>query len=977
MNYAEFDRLQTPIWIYDIEQWQMVWANRAALRIWNADTLDELLSRDFSDVSHATRIRLQGYLEQFRKGQEVQEIWTFYPEGTPIAVQCWCSGWELADGRIAMLVEGHLPQPSRMVADTVRSLEVLHHVSSPVSLFTLDGELLFQNPAAIACYGTHPVLSDRFVNPQVLQMGLQALEETPLWRDDCDVITRQGIRHHHLELHRTRDPISGQEALLLNETDITSLKQLEAERQCISVALEERSELYHAVLQAMAEGIVVHWADGQIVACNDSAQRILGTSPEHIFRPPSGASEWRTLHEDGTPFSTEAYPPLVTLRTGQPQTNRVMGLQKSDGPLTWIVMNVQPLRKGGIKPPYAVVVSFADITAQKNTENALRESEARWQFALEGAEAGVWDWNLQTNEVFFSSQWKAMLGYGDDEIGNTLEEWSSRIHPDDREQNDAAIAAHLRGATPLYENEHRVRCKDGTYKWILDRGKVCEWNEAGEPRRMIGTHTDVTVRHEMEHTLRRQAEMLRAIVDHIPVMLAVFDRQGRTQFINRTLEETLGWSLADWQQRDLLAECYPDPVYHQQVLDHMTAATGQWQDMKTRTAAGTIIDTAWANIRLSDGRYIGIGQDITPRKRIEEALQQQVYRDRLMMKVAQRISQSLEVRVILDTAVTETRQILGVDRVFVCRFYPQENISRVIAESVVPGCKSWKEELRDACHIAEVCENCLITQATENSGDRGQWITDIYAADLPPAQVERLAELQVRASLSISIQQGAIQWGYLVAQVCRQPRQWHTPEVEMLQQLANHLAIAIQQSELYQRLRSLNQELKYIATHDPLTGLANRRYFDEYVTQEWQRLSQENAPLSLILCDIDHFKLYNDSLGHVAGDDCLIQVARAITRAIQRAGDLVVRYGGEEFAVVLPNTNLAGATQAAAKIRQEVSRAGIPHAASLVSPQVTLSMGIACVYPARSLKAEHLIAMADGALYEAKQLGRDRYCIAQ
>ena len=116
------------------------------------------------------------------------------------------------------------------------------------------------------------------------------------------------------------------------------------------------------------------------------------------------------------------------------------------------------------------------MTEQRQVaEEALRESEERWQFALEGAGDGVWDWNAQTNRVFFSRQWKTMLGFEEHEIGDTLEEWDKRVHPEDYEYVYAEINKHFTGQSPMYMSEHRVQCKDGTYKWILDRGKVIRW----------------------------------------------------------------------------------------------------------------------------------------------------------------------------------------------------------------------------------------------------------------------------------------------------------------------------------------------------------------------------------------------------------------------------------------------------------------------------------------------------------------------
>jgi PAS domain S-box-containing protein len=149
-----------------------------------------------------------------------------------------------------------------------------------------------------------------------------------------------------------------------------------------------------------------------------------------------------------------------------------------------------------------------DITDRKRTEAALRESEERWKFALEGAGDGLWDWNAVTSRVYFSKQWKAMLGYADYEVGDTLDEWDIRVHPEDKAAVYADLERHFRRETETYQNEHRVLCKDGSYKWILDRGKVIEWTEDGRPRRVIGSHTDITERKRAEEENRALAERL-------------------------------------------------------------------------------------------------------------------------------------------------------------------------------------------------------------------------------------------------------------------------------------------------------------------------------------------------------------------------------------------------------------------------------------------------------------------------------------
>ena len=201
--------------------------------------------------------------------------------------------------------------------------------------------------------------------------------------------------------------------------------------------------------------------------------------------------------------------------------------------------------------------------------------------------------------------------------------------------------------------------------------------------------------------------------------------------------------------------------------------------------------------------------------------------------------------------------------------------------------------------------------------------------------------------------------------------------MDLLSQLGTQVAIAIEQSLLYQQLAAANQRLDALANLDSLTQLANRRRFDEVINREWEQ-SSPLEPLSLIMCDIDCFKLYNDNYGHQAGDACLQQVARAIGDACTNAPAerlyLAARYGGEEFGVILPNTDIVAAQAVAEGIRQRVKALAIPHIKSVVSDCVTLSLGVAGVSESQN-SPKMLIEAADKALYRAKSGGRDRVAI--
>jgi diguanylate cyclase (GGDEF)-like protein len=170
--------------------------------------------------------------------------------------------------------------------------------------------------------------------------------------------------------------------------------------------------------------------------------------------------------------------------------------------------------------------------------------------------------------------------------------------------------------------------------------------------------------------------------------------------------------------------------------------------------------------------------------------------------------------------------------------------------------------------------------------------------------------------------------------------------------------------------------MRELTLTDALTGVANRRSFNETMENEWRRCTRSSTPMAVIMIDIDHFKHYNDAYGHQAGDVCLQQVSAAMKRCAGRPPDMLARYGGEEFIILLPQVGLDGAEVVAQRILEEVRLLKIPHKASSVGPEVTVSLGVSSALPTEASDSSTLIRAADALLYRAKETGRDRYCIA-
>jgi two-component system cell cycle sensor histidine kinase/response regulator CckA len=299
------------------------------------------------------------------------------------------------------------------------------------------------------------------------------------------------VRHLRAELEELRTSLAGGEG--------TSL-------QHALESLRESETRYRSVVAALSEGVVLQVADGTILACNPAAENILGMTVDQMMGRTSLDPRWRAIHPDGSTFAGDTHPAMVTLRTGEPQHNVPMGVHKPDGSLTWISINTQPLLRDGEDTPHAVVSSFTDVTEFRTVQQALERSARQLRLALSSARAGIWEWDIETNEFWWGEGVAAIFGLAPDEFDGSFEGYFELIHPQDRDRVRAAIRRALDNPEERYEVEHRVHHEEGKIRWVYGSGAVLR-DEHGKPLRMNGAVLDITKSKDLEQRLLHAQKM--------------------------------------------------------------------------------------------------------------------------------------------------------------------------------------------------------------------------------------------------------------------------------------------------------------------------------------------------------------------------------------------------------------------------------------------------------------------------------------
>jgi diguanylate cyclase (GGDEF)-like protein/PAS domain S-box-containing protein len=569
--------------------------------------------------------------------------------------------------------------------------------------------------------------------------------------------------------------------------------------------------------------------------------------------------------------------------------------------------------------------AFHDITGRRRDEEALRRSQLQLSDATDLARIAYWEADPATNEFIFNDRFYALLSTTAEREGGyrlAFEDYAKAfVHPDDlamviRRQEEASAND---GAHDLTQFEHRAVRRNGEVIYVLAQARNVR-DATGRVIRIYGANQDVTGRKLAEHALRESENKFRDLAEKSIVGIYLI-QDGYFKYVNSRFAEILGYTPEEMIDKKPVG----DTVFAEDALlltkereePDNPLKTGKFQfGLRVVTKHGEVKNVeTYGSYTTYQGRraIVGTLMDVTERKRTEEAL-----RWKTAFLEAQ-VNSSLDGILVIDSA---GKPILRNQRLIDMWKIPQSIIDR-------------KDDHRQLEHI-------------------------IAMAKYPKPLRARVVDLHNHAEKSdraeVELKNGTILDTYscpvLGEDGSHYGRIWTFRDITELKHYWNML--------------------ENLSTTDGLTDLPNRRRFDEFLNREWRRSMRDQSVISLIFMDIDFFKEFNDHYGHLAGDDCLRQVARGLKEIVRRPGDLAARYGGEEFACVLPDTDSPGAVALADKIRERMEAMGIPHFFSSVRDHVTLSFGVASLIPGKGETPSHLIQLADDLLYAAKQSGRDQ-----
>ncbi|WP_334174143.1 PAS domain S-box protein [Pseudoxanthobacter sp.] len=694
-----------------------------------------------------------------------------------------------------------------------------------------------------------------------------------------------------------------------------ALKTLLADRERQA---RESETMFRQTMANSAIGVAIVGLDGNWQTVNESVCTFLGYSREELLVMTFQDITWpEDLDKDMSQ--------LRRTLAGEIDTYQVeKRYVRKDGRVVWALLAVSLVRQEGTRRPRFFISQIADIDGAKRAALTIAEAESRWNFALESARQGVWDYDVAAGRTYYSPTWKAQIGLSPDDTLNDPTLWLQLIHPDDRAAVQALDSACLEGRQDTFEAEFRIRHRDGRWIWIADRGRVIARDRTGRALRMIGTHTDITPLKEAQEALRVLNKRTQLAVEAGEVGIWEYDIASGRLIWDARMCALYGMKENEFDGERTTWRAMLAPEDRPQALAALesTIATGVRLDtevhIRRRDGQARIMRTLARLVRDDEGqprRVIGTHWDTTEQHRLTNALFEEKERLRITLHS------------IGDAVITT-----------------DENRRVTFLNPIAEHLTGWTSREAEGRLLTEIFR--LVDETT------GTPIPDPVEQCLLSARPYYLqddAVLLHRDGGRCNIQDSA-------APVRK-------PDGEILG------AVLVFQD--ITETRVLQRQLLHAATHDALTALPNRAAFERTLGQLCEDARQTGRHHALAFVDLDRFKIVNDTAGHAAGDALLKDVARILKAAI-RPSDVVARLGGDEFALLLRDCDLTEAEAIATRALEAIRLFTFRWRGRAFD--VGVSIGVTDIAPDTRDPAEVMME-ADVACYTAKSAGRDQLAL--
>jgi len=796
---------------------------------------------------------------------------------------------------------------------------------------TADGRQLRANPALVRLNGYD---TEAEMLAAVNDIGREWYVDPGRRRQFLDLIARDGqVTNFRSEIyrHKTRERIWIKEDAHVVSDDHGNALFYEGtvedvtEAQQSHEALQARERWFQALTDKAQVLTVVCTQQGDIVYASQAAQSMLGYDPATLL----GSNIFELIHPDDQAAAHKEQSEVMQFANSGVES--IFRYRHADDQWRYLAsLASNCLEESAVR---GIVLHFRDATERKRADLAeleLRTNEERWKLAMESAGDGLWDWDLVTNRTLFSARLKKMYGYPDDQPFVDEQEFDTRTHPDDRAQRNRDRQAHLDGRTPSYVNEHRVRDRDGSWKWVLTRGMVIQRDAAGRPVRLIGTHTDITDRKTAEvasmalnQQLAEKTRLLQTTLGSISQGIFMVGVDGRIDSFNKRVCELLNLDENFLAARPTLAE-----ITRMQMQRGDFGVDAQLVDERARPFVRATVD----NIELPH-----------PAHYLRTTLN-----DRTLEVKTQSLPTGALVRTFAD--VTDYVQAERARKRLNLLLEATQSLAHVGGWEVdlLTGQMVWTDE---------------VYRILETDPQAYTPTPESMLRFFPGASAER-----IRMALEDAEQDGGAHGVEFEMLTWRGRPIW----VHSVSMVAREQGRVTRRISIIQDISARKQSEALVwqqANFDTLTGLPNRRMLRDRLEQELKKSRRDGRQLGILFIDLDHFKEVNDTLGHDAGDALLVEAARRI-RCCVRESDTVARMGGDEFTVVL--AELHDGEHLERIVQHLLQEMATLFQIGTEQVYVSASIGIT-MYPRDANEVENLFKNADQALYVAKGAGRNRF----